>query len=227
MNLDVIWDEIEKEQAWREEEIQFFQNFLLKLPKEDDQKKYRRALVLILYAHFEGFCKYTFAHYIKTINDLQIKCKVANYSLVAAALTEVFTELRDPHRKNKVFQRSLPDDSLLHRFARDREFLEKIDELNDRDVSIPEKAIDTDSNLKPEILQKILFRLGLPHDKFDNIKDKVHKLLNLRNRIAHGESKDGLSQEEYDSLRESVFFIMNEVKRDIMESIKNKSYLRI
>lgn len=226
MNLEIIWSEIEKEQAWRVEEIHFFQNFLLNLKSEEERARYRRALILILYAHFEGFCKFAFIHYIKTINDMGINCNQVNFALAASALNDIFDSLRDNNKKCDLFRYSLPDDSRLHRFARDSEFIKNFNDVFSRNVSIPEKVVDTDSNLKPEILQKILFRLGLPHNKFDNIKNHIHKLLNFRNKISHGESKEGLSNEEYELLKKSVFFIMNEIKRDIMEFLSEKKYLR-
>ncbi len=226
MNLSILWTEIENEESWRLNEIHFFQNLLAGIKSENEQAQFRRALVLILYAHFEGFCKFAFLHYIKAVNELKIKSNEANYSLTAIALADVFDVLRNPQKKSDIFRRSLPDDTTLHRFARECEFLENIDKAHGKNVLISEKVIDTESNLKPEVLQKILFRLGLPHTKFDNIKDKINKLVGYRNKIAHGESRKGISKKEYEELRDYVYFIMGEVKRDVMDSLKNKHYFR-
>ncbi len=62
MSLSQLWTEIENEQSWRFDEIRFFQNRLAEIKSEEDREKYRKALVLILYSHFEGFCKFAFLH---------------------------------------------------------------------------------------------------------------------------------------------------------------------
>lgn len=226
MNLADLWEEIEAEQKWRTDEMRFFQNIIANIKPDVKQDQYRRALVLLLYAHFEGFCKFAFTHYIKAVNHRRIKCHEANYAIAASTLSKIFASLRNPDKKCDIFRKTLPEDSQLHRFARDREFLERISEISSLDVSLDDNLIDTESNLKPEILQKILYRLGLPHSTFDNLNGQINKLLNCRNTIAHGEKRAGISKETYDSLKEDVFFIINEVKREIMKSLKNKSYLR-
>jgi hypothetical protein len=226
MNISELWAEIESEQTWRMDEIRFFQNQLINIDSEK-REQYRRSLVLILYAPFEGFCKFAFAHYMKAINTFKMKCNEANYAIAASALSEVFMTLRNSEKKSDIFRRSLPDDSQLHRFARDREFLERISEIDHLVVLLDDKIIDTESNLKPVVLQKILYRLGLPYDKFDNLRGQINKLLNYRNKIAHGEMKDGIPEKEYISLRDDVFFIMDEVKREIMNALENRKYLRL
>lgn len=226
MSLSQLWTEIENEQSWRFDEIRFFQNRLAEIKSEEDREKYRKALVLILYSHFEGFCKFAFLHYIKAVNEEKVKADEVNTSLAATALADLFDALRNTNKKSDFFCRTLPDDTHLHRFSRDREFLENINEVYEKNIQISEKVVDTESNLKPVILQKILFRLGFQHNKFDNLKDKISKLLNYRNKIAHGESKAGIPGKTYEELRENVYSIMNEVKRDIMDALINKEYLR-
>lgn len=227
MNIAELWAEIEAEQTWRVDEIRFFQNQLIYINSESKKDQYRRSLVLILYAHFEAFCKFAFAHYLKAINTSNIRCNETNYAIAASTLSDVFMTLRNPERKSDIFRRDLPDDSQLHRFSRDREFLERISEIDNLIVSLDDKIIDTESNLKPVVLQKILYRLGLPHNKFDNLKSQINKLLNYRNKIAHGEMKDGIPEKVYDSLRDDVFFILDEIKREIMSAIENRKYLRL
>lgn len=226
MNLSELWAEIESEQTWRTDEIRFFQNQLINIDVESKKDQHRRSLVLILYAHYEGFCKFAFAHYLKAINTCNIKCSEANYAIASATLSKLFLTLRNPKKKNDIFRRSLPDDSQLHKFARDREFLERISEIEHIIVSLDDKIIETESNLKPVILQKLLYRLGLPYEKFDDLRAQINKLLSYRNKIAHGETRDGISEVVYISLRDDVLFIMNEVKREIMNALENEKYLR-
>src|SRR2546428_5831123 len=152
MNLADLRAELEANQAWRRDEIRFFQNQLTWINAEEKQNQYRRALVLILYAHFEGFCKFALALYVNAVNNTGIKCSEANSAIAAASLANLFRDLRDPQRKSDVFRRKLPDDTQLHRFARDREFVEQAFDFAERLVSIPDHVVDTESNLSPVIL---------------------------------------------------------------------------
>jgi hypothetical protein len=127
MNAPELWAEIEADQTWRLDEIRFFQNRLPELQTTDEQNQYRRALILILYAHFEGFFQFALAHYIKAINTRAPMCRDAQPALAASTMSEVFRELRNPDSKCNEFRHTLPDDSKLHRFARDKEFVEKFE----------------------------------------------------------------------------------------------------
>ncbi|BFM40525.1 MAE_28990/MAE_18760 family HEPN-like nuclease [Synechocystis sp. LKSZ1] len=73
MNISDVWAEIEAEQAWRQDEIRFFQNQSTFVAPEK-QDHFRRALILLLYAHFEGFCKFVFILYVNNVNSANIRC---------------------------------------------------------------------------------------------------------------------------------------------------------
>lgn len=226
MNIAELWAEIEAEQDWRQAEIRFLQNQAAGITNVAEQDQFRRALILFLYAHFEGFCKFAFALYIRAINQEGLPCHEANSALAAASLADIFHTLRDPNKKNDLFRASVPDDTQLHRFARDREFIERVQEIVERPVRIPEHVVDTESNLKPIVLRKNLFRLGFPHDLFANIEGQIDCLLNYRNNIAHGSSRSGITQGKYDELKDATYKIINEVKREVMSALQNKAYLR-
>lgn len=226
MNLADLRAELEANQAWRRDEIRFFQNHMVWINAEEKQDQYRRALVLILYAHFEGFCKFALALYVNAVNNAMIKCSEANPAIAAASLANLFRDLRDPQRKSEVFRRELPDDTQLHRFARDREFVERAFDFAERLVNIPDHVVDTESNLSPVTLQKNLYRLGLPHDLFEDFKGDVYRLLGYRNQIAHGELQSGIEHQTYEALRDATFTIMDEVTREIMRALQEEHYRR-
>ncbi len=164
MNIASLRAELEAERLWRDDEVRALQNLGegLKAPEEKDQ--YRRSLVLMLYAHFEGFCKFALSLYCTAINRAQVQCDEADYALVAASLSVAFRDLRSPNKKSDIFRRQLPDDAKLHNFAREKEFIERSAELLRRAVEIPDGAVDMESNLTPLVLSKNLFRLGFNHN---------------------------------------------------------------
>jgi hypothetical protein len=104
--------------------------------------------------------------------------------------------------------------------------MERSVEFNRFPVTIPDDFVDTESNLKPVVLRKILYRLGLPHDQFSQHEGKIDRLLRVRNKIAHGESRSGVTSTDYEELRRIVFQIMEEVKRQVLEFLGQGHFRR-
>ena len=225
-SLADAWTEIESDYAWRSDEIRFFQNQLTNIVSEFEKDQFRRAIILILYSHFEGFCKFAFSLYVNVVNMQSIKCEDANYAIAAASLADLFDALRNNDKKNEVFRNSLPNDEKLHRFARDRNFIQESGDFNNRVVLIPDHVVDTESNLKPVVLRKNLFRLGFAYDAFEGIEGEISKLLNFRNRIAHGASRDGITAQDLEQLSTAAYKIMDEIKSTVMNALTNREYLR-
>jgi len=225
MDLDSLWAQIEQEQSWRTDEIRFFDNHAAGLPTED-QDKFRRANILVLYSHYEGFCKFVFSLYVNAINSATLKGVDVNFSILAASLNDVFKALRNPEIKSSEFGTSSPEDKKLHIFYRDKSFLEKLNDFENQIVVIPDSIVDTESNLKPVVLRKNLYRLGFPHDGLKSVEGTIHRLLHIRNEIAHGASNRGIPVGEYQDIRNAAFDVMNAVKRYVMNSLTKSEYLR-
>src|SRR6185295_4756349 len=81
MNIPNLWSEIEEDLSWRLDELRFFQNQLATLDSEQERERFRRALVLLLYAHFEGFCKFALSLYVNSINRSGITCGDATFAI--------------------------------------------------------------------------------------------------------------------------------------------------
>lgn len=226
MNLDSFRAQLEEEQAWRVEEILFFQNHCASIHDDMNRKKFRRALILLLYSNFEGFCQFALGLYLSSINLAQVKCSEASWAIVASSLSDVFETLRNPEKKAPEFKSTLPDDSKLHRYSRDREFVERAIDIMQRIVVLPESVVDTESNLKPAVLRKNLYRLGLPFEQFESLEGDIGKLLGFRNRIAHGATRLGIGEKLYIDMRDAAFRIMRETAVTITRAYHEKWYLR-
>lgn len=217
---------MEAEREWREREMRLLRNQLSLFASEDQRKIARKALVVMLYAHFEGVCKALLCMYVRRLNNLGLRVADVAPALGAASLSEVFQALRNPKRKCPEFARALPDDSALHRFARDRDFIEVAWRIAERSVLInPDVVVDTESNLKPVVLRKILFRLGLDPKLAQPWEGAIHNLLNRRNDIAHGTAKGGLDEKEYGQLEQAVTLVIDGLARAISEGVARQSYL--
>src|SRR5262245_48557059 len=74
MNLADVRAELEEELAWRKEEIRFLKNQMTEMKTEDERERFRRALVVMLYSHFEGYWRAAFSTYVKALNSTNTRC---------------------------------------------------------------------------------------------------------------------------------------------------------
>lgn len=227
IDLDEIRAQIEVEREWRDAELRFLRNRLGYISNEAHRKVYRKSLVVMLYAHFEGLCKAILLTYVNSLNASGLLVEEANAAIAAASLNDVFSALRDPNSKCRVFKKELPDDAKLHRFARDREFMDAFTSLSGRAVILDaDKIVDTESNLKPVVLRKILYRLGLESTLVAPWSGTIQELLRRRNDVAHGTAKDGLDEPVYRQLEQAVNAVVDDLVRVISEAVTNQLYRR-
>src|SRR6266849_5075140 len=99
MNVAELRAELESDRAWREEELLAFQNRGALIEDDSERDRYRRALVVLLYAHYEGYCKFAFSSYVAVINSSGVRCGDADYAVAAASLSEAFHALSNPEKK--------------------------------------------------------------------------------------------------------------------------------
>lgn len=215
---------LERELEWRIAEIRSFRNHAADL-SEEERARFMRAVLLLLYAHYEGFCKAALLEYVRAINSAGISCGDAMPAVVAGAWAKVFVALGGD-QKARVFKTVLPDDSTLHALARRREFVERLEELREGGVQFPEEVIDTDSNLWPRQLRRNLYLVGLKPEWVDEHEGSVMRLLYLRNGIAHGAERNGIAAEKYSALEATVFKVMDSLMLEVVEAIRQRSYLR-
>ena len=218
--------ELELELDWREAEIRFLENVAASL-SEIEKAQYRRSLIVLIYAHLEGFCKAALSTYAEHVNQAGCKVVDVDWPIAAASLGMVFKRFRDNDLKSALFRRKLPHDAKLHRFCRERDFLEQLSEFEAQDVDIPvDEVVDTESNLKPVVLKKMLYRLGLDHDLADQWSGELNRLLALRNNIAHGASKRNIQSKEYTELRTTWSTVCHKLMIAIFDAARAQAHLR-
>lgn len=227
MDYDIIASELEEEFSWRHTEIRKLQNILSLLTDESEKTVYRKSLVVMLYSHFEGFCKFTFLYYIKKINGQEYKRKQLNKALITASMNTEFLAYENLDKKCKIFQRTLPDDTALHRYSRRIDFLDAFSDLLDTIAHIPDNVVDTESNLKPIVLRKILFRLGFDISIAKKYDNDINRLLKYRNDIAHGGGKFryGLTNDDYTDIKDATLQLMENIKELVAHSLRDETFL--
>lgn len=205
--------------------MRLFRNQVAALSDEEKRRIGRKGLVVMLYSHFEGATKAILSMYVNRLNALGLRVAEVSPSIGAASLEEVFLALRDPFKKCKEFIKSLPDDSALHRFAREREFVEVAWQVAQRTVEMDaDKLVDTESNLKPVVLKKILFRIGLDPELAEPWAGVINQLLNRRNAVAHGSERGGLEEKDYSKLEQAVTLVMDDLVKAVTDAVAREAF---
>ncbi|MDX2303591.1 MAG: MAE_28990/MAE_18760 family HEPN-like nuclease [Microscillaceae bacterium] len=182
--------EIEEELTWRLDEIAFFNNQLnnfrvldsseaSKQKVEDDKNRFRKVLVLVLYAHFEGFFRRSFEVYVNAIHEEKVDLSKAIDVLTTTSLHKIFRQYElqnrtinlDSDELNKSTQRLKNRDFLLRE-------IENLKLSNKVNLPISSRHDDqdsilyTESNLTAEVIDKILYKLGFSANVF-GLDDKT------------------------------------------------------
>ncbi|MCI9491869.1 MAG: hypothetical protein HFH42_01865 [Lachnospiraceae bacterium] len=224
MTKEELRTAMETELAWRQEELTFMKNQLSNISEELLKEKYRKSLVLMLYAHFEGFVKICLLSYIQYVNSLHLKRECFQERLIASSMNREFTAFDNNDEKCSIFKRKLPDDKRLHRLYRRVNFLEELDEFKSRELVISDETIDTESNLWYIVLQKNLYKVGLPVDLFEDVSKDVDALVNRRNSIAHGTERAGVTEREYLRWETKTYRIMEDMVKCIYHTVCHEKY---
>lgn len=225
MELTTLREILELDITWRTDELRFFKNQLTNIADEEKKSIYRKSLVLILYAHFEGFSKIALGSYVQYINELELEISDVNSFLKAAALNKEFESYDKLEKKSQVFKKELPDDKIVHRACRRIEFVELFDDFLTKKCKIPDEVVDTDSNLKYTVLKKNLYQIGINIDSLGEYEQYISKILSRRNAIAHGAKTHGLNNVDYEILERKHLELLDAIKNTVYNYAKEQKFL--
>lgn len=226
MNNKELEDLLFDDWTWRKLEI----NDLILIAEKEEKVVVLKSIILLLYAHWEGYIKKTSRVYLKYIIENKIKVSDLTENFKAVALKglskEVFTSKESLSLANEL--------TLIKRYSLIKDYtidkLIKIDLEIEKDKSI----VDTQDNLNPAVFKNILEIIGLNYNNQYEIR-KSHlenDLLAYRNSIGHGNKK--LSKgTEFDleimtikKLREIIFSIIENFRDEIIYYSKEEYFLK-
>jgi len=215
--------QLEGELSWRRDEVREVRNWRPTGPAVGSSDSHKRVLVVMIYAHLEGFVKAALQEYGKSINDCGLTISDAQEVLAAACLATEFKTYRqsepsDPHDPHSKHSRQILKDARL---------VEKIRELNERQIKLDlDEVLSTDSNLSPIVLRRNLAMLAIDHSSFNSFMRHITGLLKRRNPIAHGDQVKLPNDKEMIELEESVFTLCETLMKVLYESARDEGYKR-
>ncbi|MFE5174095.1 MAE_28990/MAE_18760 family HEPN-like nuclease [Streptomyces sp. NPDC056634] len=219
MKVSEMRAQLEEDMAWRLDELRHLFNHLLGGVAPEDASVYSlRAILVMQYAHLEGFTRNALSLYVSAVNSRSLPVKHLKPELMAAALAVEFDTLR------KGGGASEEEGRLTSRARHQISFVKKLQELSDGPVSIAaEVAVSMEMNLGSDVLKRALVSLGIPVDRVAKEQySSIEFVKNVRNDIAHGSRKEKISGGMFSVHMKKCEEFMNGLSRVLTQALSEE-----
>ncbi|PPQ30067.1 MAE_28990/MAE_18760 family HEPN-like nuclease [Rhodopila globiformis] len=198
---------LEKDLQWRETELTTLKLLALEAGHATArQRALLRSCWLLLYAHYEGFCKYAWDVYLDYIEGQHIPARDCVDDLIALSYERVL--------KGKL---NTPTRELLALFR------DELPVYLSQPIRFPVRP-DAKSNLWPDVFTGNAKKLGLSCTYIDFSEIEVKALVGRRNAIAHGEGVYVNSVQDYSLYEEKILLVMHDLAVQVCDCIEGKKY---
>lgn len=195
--------------VWREEELALLKKQLLNSPVGSTQEKtLLRANVAMVYAHYEGFCKFALELYIDALDKLKLKRKDLKWPLATHSMGKLHNELLSKANQTEFFSHFLS------------EFDKHLEEV--ANYERPPKI----ANLWPDLLAEWLQKLNLDAKYVSEGYLTLETLVESRNQIAHGKKLMVSNRADLEKYSNAATLAMHEVAVGISDALEKKTYKR-
>ncbi|GAA1388904.1 MAE_28990/MAE_18760 family HEPN-like nuclease [Catellatospora chokoriensis] len=224
MNATELRALLEEDLSWRIGELRHLRNSLLgDLDRDDWPASALRAILVMQYAHLEGFARYAFTLYVDAINSRSLPADVLQTGLFASACIPEFDAVRlGPGNDQE------SEHGRLTRRAQDQvAFVEKVRSLHKLPLQLDAKhAVAMDMNFGRDVLRRTLFRLAIPEDKVrKSYYESVEFVRRTRNDISHGSRKEKIPLGEFESNVKQCEQFMNDLAALITAAVQGEWYM--
>lgn len=215
---------LESELTWRRDEVREVRNWAPRGPAIGTSDTHRRVILVMLYAHLEGFVKSALMEYGQVINECGLQAADVHEVIAASCLAGEFKS----YRKSDPGDPSDPDGNQSRLVLKDSNLISKIRSLDTAPIRLDlDEVVSTDSNLSPIILRRNLAMLAIDHGDLSAFMGHITSLLKKRNPIAHGEKVDPPDDKELVSIENSVFSVCEKLMKALYEATRDEGYRRL
>ncbi len=210
--LEALQDAIDKEIGWRKKELIAIK-YNIQSARKFNKDTALRSGITLLYAHWEGAIKNISYFYLCYVSNLKIPYDRLKNNFLAIS---VKSELEEFSATSKASLQTKIVDNIFSKYS--------------CASKIPRDGIiKTKSNLNSEVFSEIAYSIGIEVSNYETnyvLIDEV--LLNMRNKIAHGEKLEALSLDEnrYNEVHEKIFSLIEQFAIHISNSATMKDYLK-
>ncbi len=196
--------EIEEDLKWREDELASLKLLLSDLePGSTRRHGLLRALCALLYAHYEGFCKFAWDYYFDSLEKTRVSRRDCVDRIAIISLQKDFQDMRKDLSPDAIW------DFCTNRFP---SLLQERLTFN--------LKLETNANLWPSLLIENSASVGLGCSAARNHAVKLKSLVARRNEIAHGQKMTISNLAEYQEYEHAAVLVMHE-----LAALESKSHL--
>ena len=202
-----LLDRIDDEYAWRFHEIVSMKTEIQSM-KSSSRLLYPmvRSLVMLAYAHWEGFVKYATKYFLKYLSGLGLDQTQTHPALIASSLNYALN-YRGTAESNRLIYKLLTDTHFKPEYQEDA-------------------MVDPKSNLNFEVLEIISTNIGIDISALTIKSKKIDEImLGRRNKMAHGEM-DYLDKKYGIEVADISISIMSEFKNLLQNMIATDGFKR-
>ena len=202
--------QIESDLNWREAEIGLLKLLAASSVVDSDrQRVLLRALWAVLYAHYEGFCKFCWDLFLTAIESEGLPRSKLCDQIAKLSLMKIFKELRGDLSANNLWD--FFHEGLATQLA--------------EPVTFPLK-LETQSNLWANLAMENNSAVGLSCPLFEQFRVQLNSLVNRRNEIAHGKKLVIRSLAAYQPYEDAAFLAMHELAVAVVDCLEKRDYLK-
>lgn len=226
MTIKDFEDRIIEDWTWRKREV----SDLILIAEKEENTVLLKSIILLLYAHWEGYikkCSKTYLKYIcdhkPILSDLTDNFKAVALKGITGEIMKSAETLTLQNEMIYIEKFSKIDNHSIHKHI-------KIDLENEKDKNV----INTQDNLNPKVFKNILKIIGLVYKKQYEGKEVFINsyLLSNRNAIGHG-SKELFKDEQFEleikslkKLRDITLVIIENFRDELIRFASEQLYLK-
>jgi hypothetical protein len=213
--------QLEDDLAWRLDEVRHLRNTLIgDIDRSSWPAAALRAILVIQYAHLEGFARNAFSLYVEAVNSQALTAEQLQPQLFASALVREFDALRLGTGGDQG-----PDEGRLTRRARNQSsFVARMRSHQSGPVRIEaELAVSMEMNFGADVLRRTMYMLAIPSAELDKSFDVALEFVRrMRNDIAHGSRKERIEPGMFEANISKCEQFFNDLVRLITRALTNE-----
>lgn len=210
-SLSELEDQLDSDLAWRKYEFSLLSG-LIQTAKGAKKNTLIRASITLMYSHWEGHIKKSAEIYLCYLNHLAHKYCDMQDNFAHLSLTDKFSS-----------------GFSIKKYKSQKEVFDYVQMGLSCNFKVNEQqVIDTESNLKSDVLLNMLMQLGLDIEPFELKSNFIdEKMIKNRNSIAHGERVGNKDLEDaYNEIKQELLFLIETFNNLIRNAASNKSFLK-
>lgn len=214
MELTDLRAQLEEDLNWRLAELTVLKNAARNASERDSEQALSKTLIVMLYANFEGFCKFALKLYLRFVQSEGNMIGELSFPLVSLSLFPEFCALWKLGEKD-------PDKERI------AAFLAKYPVLETSLLSMDPDKIVKSGNLNARELTVLLGLVGLDASFSLNYEAALNNLLNRRGGIAHGDRETKmLTLKAYEALESDTVAAMKDVLLVVFRGARDRTFIR-